>query len=62
MALHLNAFALKILTNDINNDQIEQRDDTIDSIAQKKRAHAIKMILRPGTPKISTIEKKMRKI
>ena len=52
---------IKMLTNDINNDQKGKKDDTIDSTAQKKRSHAMKMILRPGTPKISTIEKKCQK-
>ena len=38
-----------------------KKSDTINSTAQNKRSHAMKMILRPGTPKISTIEKKCQK-
>ena len=50
-----------MFTNDINNDQKGKKADTIDSTTQKKESHAMKMILRLGTPKISTIEKKMLK-
>ena len=52
---------IKILTNDGYNDQKRKQADIKDSIAQKKRSHAKKMILRPVTPKISTKEKKCQK-
>ena len=37
---------------------MQKKADTIDSIAQNKRSHAMKTILGPRTPKISTIEQK----
>ena len=46
--------------NDTNNDQKGKKSDTIDSTTQNKESHAMKMILGPGTPKISTIEKKFQ--
>jgi hypothetical protein len=46
---------INMLKNDINNDQKGQRVVTTDSIAQKKKSHAMKMIPKPETPKISTI-------
>ena len=41
--------------------KIEKKADTKDSTSQNKGSHAKKMILRPVTPKISTIEKKIQK-
>ena len=50
-----------MLTNDRYNDHKRKKADTKDSTAQNKRSYAMKMILKLGTPKISTIEKKMPK-
>ena len=54
-------YLLKMLTDDSYNDHNRKKADTKDSTTQKKRFYAMKMILRPGTPKISTIEKKIPK-
>ena len=50
-----------MLTNDINNDQKRKQANIKDSKAQNKGSHAMKTILGPRTPKISTIEKKCQK-
>ena len=52
---------IKILTNDINNDQKGKKIDIKDSTTQNKRSYAMKMILTPKTPKISTIDQKYQK-
>ena len=54
MALYLNVFT-RMHKNDINNYKKGQKDDTTNSTAQKKRSHAMKMIPRLETLKISTI-------
>ena len=50
-----------MLTNDSYNDQKRKQDDKIDSTTQNKGSHTKKMILRPVTPKISTIDQKCQK-
>ena len=50
-----------MLTNDIINNQKGKKANTKDNTTQNKGSHAMKMILRLGTPKISTTEKKMPK-
>jgi len=61
VTLYFNVFALKMLTNDIINDQKGKRADIANSTAQKKRSHVKKMILGPKTPKISTIVQTRKK-